>query len=225
MSTPPTQGFSLRRDVYTDIPSLLNTLLKVEEWALVLPQRPDTHQMCDAGPSGDPPARPLLRDGALGHGRRRVWAARAPAHCPGVSAAPRAAPGSRGRSSLKIKWKRPSAKSPPEEVEPWDCLCLRAVQTGAGVRRAREACGAAPQLTWVTVMVTQSLGCSEAPAGPSRRRRAGEVRITQTTLACLSGDSEVEPGHGHQRNSVLKSHNIETFYCALASPKGLAPRT
>ncbi|XP_072811654.1 uncharacterized protein [Vicugna pacos] len=128
---------------------------------------------------------------------------------------------SRGRSSLKIKWKRPSAKSPPEEVEPWDCLCLRAVQTGAGVRRAREACGAAPQLTWVTVMVTQSLGCSEAPAGPSRRRRAGEVRITQTTLACLSGDSEVEPGHGHQRNSVLKSHNIETFYCALASPKGL----
>ncbi|KAB1253756.1 GDP-fucose protein O-fucosyltransferase 2 [Camelus dromedarius] len=45
MSTPPTQGFSLRRDVYTDIPSLLNTLLKVEEWALVLPQRPDIHQV------------------------------------------------------------------------------------------------------------------------------------------------------------------------------------
>ncbi|KAI4570539.1 hypothetical protein MJT46_006056 [Ovis ammon polii x Ovis aries] len=40
----------------------------------------------------------------------------------------------------------------------------------------------------------------------------GKVHITKTTLACLNGDYEVEPGHGHERNSFLKTHNIETFF-------------
>lgn len=39
-----------------------------------------------------------------------------------------------------------------------------------------------------------------------------KVHITKTTLACLNGDYEVEPGHGHERNSFLKTHNIETFF-------------
>lgn len=39
-----------------------------------------------------------------------------------------------------------------------------------------------------------------------------KVHITKTTLACLNGDYEVEPGHGHERNSFLKAHNIETFF-------------
>nr|XP_015107887.2 adenylate cyclase type 1-like [Vicugna pacos] len=40
----------------------------------------------------------------------------------------------------------------------------------------------------------------------------GKVHIIKTTLACLNGDCEVEPGHGHERNSFLKTHNIETFF-------------
>ncbi|KAK2507820.1 hypothetical protein MC885_018466, partial [Smutsia gigantea] len=40
----------------------------------------------------------------------------------------------------------------------------------------------------------------------------GKVHITKTTLACLNGDYEVEPGCGHERNSFLKAHNIETFF-------------
>ncbi|KAK2516079.1 Adcy1 [Columba guinea] len=40
----------------------------------------------------------------------------------------------------------------------------------------------------------------------------GKVHITKTTLECLNGDYEVEPGHGHERNSFLKKHNIETYF-------------
>lgn len=49
----PPEGFNLRRDVYIRIASLLKTLLKTEEWVLVLPpwgrlyhwQSPDIHQV------------------------------------------------------------------------------------------------------------------------------------------------------------------------------------
>ncbi|XP_031408844.1 adenylate cyclase type 1-like [Meleagris gallopavo] len=40
----------------------------------------------------------------------------------------------------------------------------------------------------------------------------GKVHITKTTLECLNGDYEVEPGYGHERNSFLKKHNIETYF-------------
>ena len=43
-----------------------------------------------------------------------------------------------------------------------------------------------------------------------------KVHITRTTLACLNGDYEVEEGHGHERNSFLKAHNIETFFIVLS---------
>lgn len=39
-----------------------------------------------------------------------------------------------------------------------------------------------------------------------------KVHITKATLACLNGDYEVEPGHGQERNSFLRTHNIETFF-------------
>ncbi|XP_064135640.1 GDP-fucose protein O-fucosyltransferase 2 isoform X1 [Loxodonta africana] len=49
----PPEGFNLRRDVYIRVASLLKTLLKMEEWVLVLPpwgrlyhwQSPDIHQV------------------------------------------------------------------------------------------------------------------------------------------------------------------------------------
>ncbi|ETE61539.1 Adenylate cyclase type 1, partial [Ophiophagus hannah] len=40
----------------------------------------------------------------------------------------------------------------------------------------------------------------------------GKVHVTKTTLECLNGDYEVEPGYGYERNSFLKKHNIETFF-------------
>lgn len=38
------------------------------------------------------------------------------------------------------------------------------------------------------------------------------MHITRTTLECLNGDYEVEPGFGHQRHTFLQKHHIETFF-------------
>uniref|UniRef100_A0A7N5ZR36 adenylate cyclase n=1 Tax=Anabas testudineus TaxID=64144 RepID=A0A7N5ZR36_ANATE len=40
----------------------------------------------------------------------------------------------------------------------------------------------------------------------------GKVHITRSTLECLNGDYEVEPGNGHERNAFLQKHEIETFF-------------
>ncbi|KAG8224710.1 hypothetical protein J437_LFUL004879 [Ladona fulva] len=37
------------------------------------------------------------------------------------------------------------------------------------------------------------------------------VHITKETLECLSGDYEVEPGNGSDRDSYLRDHNVQTF--------------
>ncbi|KAK0167200.1 hypothetical protein PV327_004629 [Microctonus hyperodae] len=39
----------------------------------------------------------------------------------------------------------------------------------------------------------------------------GRVHITKETLDCLGNDYEVEEGHGGERNSYLKDHNIQTY--------------
>lgn len=39
-----------------------------------------------------------------------------------------------------------------------------------------------------------------------------KVHITRTTLECLNGDYEVEPGFGHERHAFLQKHHIETFF-------------
>lgn len=51
----------------------------------------------------------------------------------------------------------------------------------------------------------------------------GKVHITKTTLACLNGDYEVEPGYGHERNSFLKAQNIETFFIVPSHRKKIFP--
>ncbi|KAM8967029.1 adenylate cyclase type 1 [Pelodytes ibericus] len=51
----------------------------------------------------------------------------------------------------------------------------------------------------------------------------GKVHITKTTLECLNGDYEVEPGYGHERNSFLKKHNIETFFIVPSHRKKIFP--
>uniref|UniRef100_A0A8C4QGZ1 Adenylate cyclase type 1 n=1 Tax=Eptatretus burgeri TaxID=7764 RepID=A0A8C4QGZ1_EPTBU len=40
----------------------------------------------------------------------------------------------------------------------------------------------------------------------------GKVHLTKSTLDCLNGDYEVEPGHGQERNSYLLKHNIDTYF-------------
>ncbi|KDR18711.1 Adenylate cyclase type 5, partial [Zootermopsis nevadensis] len=45
----------------------------------------------------------------------------------------------------------------------------------------------------------------------------GRVHITKETLRYLDGDYEVEPGHGGERNSYLRDHNIETFLIVPAN--------
>lgn len=39
-----------------------------------------------------------------------------------------------------------------------------------------------------------------------------KVHITRSTLECLNGDYEVEPGNGQERNAFLQKHDIETFF-------------
>ncbi|XP_039703045.1 adenylate cyclase type 1 isoform X2 [Pteropus medius] len=51
----------------------------------------------------------------------------------------------------------------------------------------------------------------------------GKVHITKTTLTCLNGDYEVEPGHGHERNSFLRTHNIETFFIVPSHRRKIFP--
>lgn len=43
------------------------------------------------------------------------------------------------------------------------------------------------------------------------------VHITKETLKCLDGDYEVEAGHGGERNSYLKDHNIDTYLIVPAT--------
>ncbi|XP_061441715.1 adenylate cyclase type 1 isoform X2 [Rhineura floridana] len=51
----------------------------------------------------------------------------------------------------------------------------------------------------------------------------GKVHITKTTLECLNGDYEVEPGYGHERNTFLKKHNIETFFIVPSHRRKIFP--
>lgn len=39
----------------------------------------------------------------------------------------------------------------------------------------------------------------------------GRVHITKETLDCLNGHYEIEDGHGEERNSYLKDHQIQTY--------------
>ncbi|XP_006634632.1 adenylate cyclase type 1 [Lepisosteus oculatus] len=51
----------------------------------------------------------------------------------------------------------------------------------------------------------------------------GKVHITKTTLECLNGDYEVEPGYGHERNSFLQKHDIETFFIVPSHRRKIFP--
>ncbi|KAJ8276848.1 hypothetical protein GJAV_G00068580 [Gymnothorax javanicus] len=51
----------------------------------------------------------------------------------------------------------------------------------------------------------------------------GKVHITRTTLECLNGDYEVEPGNGHERNAFLQKHHIETFFIVPSHRRKIFP--
>ncbi|CAH1183148.1 unnamed protein product [Phaedon cochleariae] len=48
----------------------------------------------------------------------------------------------------------------------------------------------------------------------------GRVHITEETLKCLGNDYVVEPGHGGERNTYLKDHNIDTYLIVAPSYRG-----
>ncbi|XP_035284273.1 adenylate cyclase type 1-like isoform X1 [Anguilla anguilla] len=51
----------------------------------------------------------------------------------------------------------------------------------------------------------------------------GKVHITRTTLDCLNGDYEVEPGNGHERHAFLQKHQIETFFIVPSHRRKIFP--
>ncbi|KAM6962729.1 adenylate cyclase type 1 [Aplochiton taeniatus] len=51
----------------------------------------------------------------------------------------------------------------------------------------------------------------------------GKVHITRTTLECLNGDYEVEPGFGHDRHTFLQKHQIETFFIVPSHRRKIFP--
>ncbi|MED6247894.1 Adenylate cyclase type 1 [Ataeniobius toweri] len=56
---------------------------------------------------------------------------------------------------------------------------------------------------------------------PCLHRR--KVHITRSTLECLNGDYEVEPGNGHERNAFLQKHEIETFFIVPSHRRKIFP--
>uniref|UniRef100_A0A8C2CYH7 adenylate cyclase n=1 Tax=Cyprinus carpio TaxID=7962 RepID=A0A8C2CYH7_CYPCA len=51
----------------------------------------------------------------------------------------------------------------------------------------------------------------------------GKVHITPSTLECLNGDYEVEPGNGRERHSFLLKHDIETFFIVPSHRRKIIP--
>ncbi|XP_061111870.1 adenylate cyclase type 1-like [Conger conger] len=51
----------------------------------------------------------------------------------------------------------------------------------------------------------------------------GKVHITRTSLDCLNGDYEVEPGNGHERHAFLQKHQIETFFIVPSHRRKIFP--
>ncbi|XP_031593657.2 adenylate cyclase type 1-like isoform X2 [Oreochromis aureus] len=51
----------------------------------------------------------------------------------------------------------------------------------------------------------------------------GKVHITRSTLECLNGDYEVEPGNGHERSAFLQKHEIETFFIVPSHRRKIFP--
>ncbi|XP_051990783.1 adenylate cyclase type 1-like isoform X2 [Xyrauchen texanus] len=51
----------------------------------------------------------------------------------------------------------------------------------------------------------------------------GKVHITSSTLECLNGDYEVEPGNGRERHPFLLKHNIETFFIVPSHRRKIFP--
>ncbi|XP_062849460.1 adenylate cyclase type 1b isoform X2 [Trichomycterus rosablanca] len=51
----------------------------------------------------------------------------------------------------------------------------------------------------------------------------GKVHITRSTLECLNGDYEVEPGNGRERNAFLQKHDIETFFIVPSHRRKIFP--
>ncbi|XP_074492391.1 adenylate cyclase type 1 [Sebastes fasciatus] len=51
----------------------------------------------------------------------------------------------------------------------------------------------------------------------------GKVHITRTTLECLNGDYEVEPGFGNERHAFLQKHHIETFFIVPSHRRKIFP--
>ncbi|KAJ8376851.1 hypothetical protein SKAU_G00074310 [Synaphobranchus kaupii] len=45
----------------------------------------------------------------------------------------------------------------------------------------------------------------------------------RTTLECLNGDYEVEPGYGQERNAFLQKHHIETFFIVPSHRRKIFP--
>ncbi|TRY65022.1 hypothetical protein DNTS_033522, partial [Danionella cerebrum] len=51
----------------------------------------------------------------------------------------------------------------------------------------------------------------------------GKVHITRSTLECLNGDYEVEPGNGRERHAFLLKHDIETFFIVPSHRRKIFP--
>ncbi|XP_056122223.1 adenylate cyclase type 1b [Rhinichthys klamathensis goyatoka] len=51
----------------------------------------------------------------------------------------------------------------------------------------------------------------------------GKVHITRSTLECLNGDYEVEPGNGRERHEFLLKHDIETFFIVPSHRRKIFP--